>query len=107
MALSVFFIQCDNKDMSTVSLEIDGDGMHLKNKNIHLIFDDFMYCKVEFEVDGNVQSMNSSNRNVSDPVPSHFIILDDQVYKNFKISSHEFHDIGDPEYGPGKRLTCP
>ncbi len=105
IALFIFFIQCDNKDLSPVSLDIDGDNIRFRNENIHLIFDDLMYCKVEFEVDGNVQSMNRSSGTGSDPVPPHFIILDDIVYKNFKISSHEFQDIEDAEFGPGKRLT--
>ncbi|MEE9460970.1 MAG: hypothetical protein V3V53_04015, partial [Bacteroidales bacterium] len=105
IALFIFFIQCDNKDLSPVSLDIDGDNIRFRNGNIHLIFDDLMYCKVEFEVDGNVQSMNRSTRTGSDPLPPHFIKLDDILYKNFKTSSHEFQNIEDPEFGPGKRLT--
>jgi alpha-galactosidase len=105
IALCIFLIQCNDKDLSPISLEIEGDYIRLKNENIHLIFDDLMYCKVEFGVDGKVQSMNSSSSTVSDPVPPHFIILDDIVYKNFKISSHEFQDFEDPGFGPGKRMT--
>lgn len=105
IALFLFFVACDNKDLSQVSFDIDDAGIHFKNKNIHLTFDDLMYCKVEFEVDGNLLSMNHSSKTSPDPVPSHYIVLDDQVYKNFKISSHVFLDIEDPEYGPGKRLT--
>ncbi len=105
IALFIFLIQCDNKDLSPISLEIDGDYICFKNENIHLIFDDLMYCKIEFEVDGNVQSMNHSTRSGSNPLPSHFIKLDGIVYKNFEISSHEFQNIEDPQFGPGKRLT--
>jgi alpha-galactosidase len=104
MAMFFFLIQCGDADQSPVSFTIEGDLMHLKNENIHLIFDDLMYCKVEFEVDGNVQSMNHSTRTGPNPVPPHFIILDDIEYKNFKFSSHEFQDIEDEEFGPGKRL---
>ena len=105
IALFLFLIQCDNKDLSPISLEIEGDDIRFKNENIHLIFDDLMYCKIEFEVDGNVQSMNHSTRTGSNPLPSHFIMLDSIVYKNFEISSHEFQNIEDPQFGPGKRLT--
>ncbi|MCK5104106.1 MAG: hypothetical protein KAR17_14875, partial [Cyclobacteriaceae bacterium] len=105
IALFLIFIQCHTKNQSPISFSIDGDYIRFENEKIHLVFDEFMYCKVEFEVDGIVQSMNRSTRTGSDPVPSHFIILDDIVYKNFKISSHEFQDIEDAEFGPGKRLT--
>ncbi|KPL11779.1 MAG: hypothetical protein AMS26_19540 [Bacteroides sp. SM23_62] len=105
MALFLFLIQCKDKDLSPISLTVQGDFMHLKNENIHLIFDDLMYCKVEFEVDGYVQSMNHSTRTGSNPVPPHFIILDDIAYKHFRISSHEFENIEDADFGSGKRLT--
>ncbi len=105
IVLFIFMIQCKDKDLSPITLTIEGDLLQLRNENIHLLFDDYMYCKVEFEVDGNVQSMNHSTSTGSDPLPPHFIKLDDIVYKNFKISSHEFQDIEDPEFGPGKRLT--
>jgi len=105
VALFLFLIQCNNKDLSPITLDIEGDLMHFKNENIQLIFDDLMYCKVEFELEGNVQSMNRSSRTGPNPLPPHFIMLDDIVYKNFKISSHEFQNIEDAEFGTGKRLT--
>ncbi|MCK5463943.1 MAG: hypothetical protein KAI95_13040 [Bacteroidales bacterium] len=105
VAMFLIIIQCINKDLSPITLDIEGDLMHFKNENIQLTFDDFMYCKVEYELEGNVQSMNSSSKTEPDPLPPHFIIMDDQVYKNFKISSHEFQNIEDAEFGTGKRLT--
>jgi hypothetical protein len=101
----IFLVQCGDPEMSHVSLDVKGDLMHFRNENIHLILDELMYCKVEFEVEGNVQSMNQTGRTGSNPLPPHFIILDDIAYKNFKISSHEFQDIEDAEFGQGKRLT--
>lgn len=105
IVLFIFFIQCNVKDQSLISYSIEGEYIHFKNENIHLIFDEFMYCKVEFEVDGIAQSMNSSVNTGSNDAPPHFITLDDIVYKNFKVSSHIIEDINDAEFGAGKRLT--
>ena len=82
VAMFLIIIQCINKDLSPITLDIEGDLMHFKNENIQLTFDDFMYCKVEYELEGNVQSMNSSSKTEPDPLPPHFIIMDDQVYNN-------------------------
>ncbi len=103
--LIIFFIQCEPKDQSPISFGVDGDLIHFKNENIHLIFDDLMYCKVQFESDGIVKSMNNSTRTGSDALPPNYIILDNIEYKNFKISSHEIEKIEDSEFGQGKRLT--
>ena len=105
IALFLIFIQCHTKNQSPISFSIDGDYIRFENEKIHLVFDEFMYCKVEFEVDGIVQSMNKSTRTGSDAVPAHFIVLDDIIYKNFKVSSHIIENIEDTEFGRGKRLT--
>ncbi len=95
---------CISPDPSPVSFTLDGDLMHLKNRDIHLLFDDLMYCKVRFVAGGNYQSMNQTGRTGPNALPPHFIVLDDIAYKKFKISSHELQDIEDTEYGAGKRL---
>lgn len=105
VTLMLFFMQCQTKNQSPISFHIEGDNIHFENENIHLIFDEAMYCKVEFKADGIVQSMNNTTRTESNTVPPHFIILSDTVYKNFKISSHTIENIEDQEFGTGKRLT--
>ena len=105
LAMFLFSTGCKEQDLSPVSLTVKGDLIHFKNENIQLIFDDLMYCKVEFELEGKKQSMNRSSRTGPDPLPPHFIMLDEIVYKNFKISSHEFQNIEDAEFGTGKRLS--
>ena len=105
ISMFVFFIQCGDPEQSVISLDVKGEMMHMRNGKIHLTLDELMYCKVEFEADGHVQSMNHPGRNGSNPLPPHFIELDDVVYKNFKTSSFEFQDIEDEEFGAGKRLT--
>ena len=105
VAMCLFFIQCKDLDLSPITLAIENGNMHLKNKHIHLTLDEYMYCKVEFGVDGNVQSINHPARTGADPLPPHFIELDNIQYKNFKITSFEFQDIEDEEFGKGKRLA--
>ena len=105
MILYIFMTQCGEKDLSPISLSVEGDRIHFRNGNIRLTFDDLMYCKVAFEADGKVQSMNHSSRGGTDPLPPHFIQLDGVSYRDFRISSHELQDIEDVEYGPGKRLV--
>jgi len=58
-----------------------------------------------FEVDSKVQSLNNSTGTDPNAAPPHFIMLEGNVYKNFKISSHYIEDIDDSEFGAGKRLT--
>ena len=41
--------QCGEKDLSPISLSVEGDRIHFRNGNIRLTFDDLMYCKVAFE----------------------------------------------------------
>ncbi len=105
MVLPLFLMQCREKDRSPISLAVEDDHIHFRNGNIRLVFDDLMYCKVEFEVDGKVQSMNHASRTGQDALPPHFIELDGIAYKNFRISSHILQDIEDPQYGAGKRLV--
>jgi alpha-galactosidase len=105
MALSLVVTQCGEKDLSPISLKVEGDLLHFRNSQIRLTFDDRMYCKIAFAADGKVQSMNHSSRSVPDPLPPHFIQLDGITYKDFRLSSHELHDIEDTAYGPGKRLV--
>jgi alpha-galactosidase len=99
------FIQCQNKDVSTISFKQDNDRLHFKNENIHLIFDEIMRCKIEFEVDGIRQSMNNTTGTRGNTIPPHFIVLDSIEYKNFRISSYDLEDLEDPEFGMGRRLT--
>jgi alpha-galactosidase len=105
VVLSLFIIRCGEKDLSPISFAEEGDQLHFRNKNIRLSFDDHMYCRVAFEAGGKLQSMNHPSRSDADPLPPHFIELDDVTYRDFKISSHEVQDIGDAAYGPGKRLV--
>ena len=51
------FIQCDVKDESPISFRIDNGNYHFQHENIHLIFDDQMYCQVRFDVDVMDQSI--------------------------------------------------
>jgi alpha-galactosidase len=105
MILSMFMTRCGEKDLSPISLKVEGDRIHFQNGNIRLVFDDHMFCKVAFETEGKVQSMNHSSRSGPDPLPPHFIRLDGITYKDFRLSSHELHEIQDAAYGPGKRLV--
>ncbi|MCG2461655.1 hypothetical protein K8352_12915 [Flavobacteriaceae bacterium F89] len=105
LIISICFIQCEPKDQSPISFNLDGEYLHFKNKNIHLVFDNYMYCKVQFESDGTLQSMNSYTSADENAVPPNYIVLDSIEYKNFKISSHKIENIEDVEFGRGKRLT--
>jgi alpha-galactosidase len=103
-AVIMLFLQCNTKDQSHISFRIDEELLHFRNENIHLVLDEFMYCKIIFEAGEIVQSSNVSSRTGANAAPPHFIILDDNIYKNFKITSHRIVDIDDLEFGKGKRL---
>jgi alpha-galactosidase len=99
------FVQCNINDKSPISFRIDNGNYHFRNENIHLIFDELMNCKVKFEVNGQVLSMNHAGGIQTIGVPPHFLILEGVEYKSFKIISHDCEELTDQEYGPGKRLT--
>ncbi len=97
--------QCGNKDHSPTFFRIQGEDMHFENENIHLVFDELMYCKVELKAEGLVQSMNHSGEVGPDAIPAHFIKLGGVIYKDFKTNAHEIESFEEAEYGTGKRLT--
>jgi alpha-galactosidase len=105
LALVVFFIQCNINDQSPISFRIENGNYHFQHENIRLVFDDLMYCKIEFEIDGVVQSINYSPATQVKGLPPHYIVLDGMEYKLFRITSHHIESMEDVELGPGKRLT--
>ena len=40
LIMFLFFIQCKDLDLSPITLDFEGDNMHLKNENIHLTLDE-------------------------------------------------------------------
>ena len=96
--------QCQVKEHSSISVHVDDQLITFEHENIKLIFDDLMYCKVKFLKDGAYQSMNHSKGTQLNSLPSHFITLGGNTYKDFRLLSHSTENIEDQEYGKGKRL---
>ena len=80
-------------------------GVTLQHQGIQLHFDTQMYCSVSFKSEGKILSFNLKNDGEGQPMPSHFVYIDDKLVGNFEIDFNNliFSNI-ETNFGKGKQL---
>ena len=104
-----FFIlglsNCVNSDNQINLFTKNRGEIKFQNAQIILEFDNNMYCKISYRKDGKELSINNPDSNELLSVPSHYITIDGEDVKEFKVdyNSIRLTDINE-KFGAGKQL---
>ena len=104
--LTAMLIIMQNCSTTESGLKTDpATGVTLRHQGIQLHFDRHMYCTVSFETEGEMLHFNLKEDGKQKKIPSHFVLMGDQVVSDFEIDFDNlvYSDI-ETNFGKGKRL---
>lgn len=90
--------------LSGIHQYVDGEGIHFDHQEIRLVFDKQMNAKVEYDNGASVQSMTYTSDNAASKKPTHFLLSDGQIIKDFGVETTSVQSVQN-EFGKGERLT--